>query len=316
MTTTAPREDDNESSSGGGSADKPNISMETKQASSSGRAKKARKKESKEESAESSSTGSSEGKSGSGGGYSADCSASDQSSDENGDRKETSSNLDLDVGGLTIHDRAASRSNNSSDEVVSCGLNDADGKPQSNDKRTADARKNDGEGKEHKDANSLGIELPMKSPDTIDLESIMRSKTEEERESVAVLQDHRVLPQWNGVRVAHPMDLRTDLSTVTVLQAGVVPGPFQSMAEQQQEQQLESTMQPEEASAPFSVDNYSQLLEVSEHCDLICKLGQSPTQISLSNRSFALSSNLTGSFGSKHTTRQTLCSEKSLLRIK
>lgn len=313
MTTAAPGEDDNESSSGGGSADKPTISMETKQASSSGRAKKSRKKESKEESAESSSTGSSEGKSGSGGGYSADCSASDQSSDENGDRKETSSNLNLDVGGLTIHDRAASRSSNSSDEVVSRELNDADGKPQSNDKRTADASKNDGEGKEHKDANSLGIELPMKSPDTIDLESIMRSKKEEERESVAVLQDHRVLPQWNGVRVAHPMDPRIDLSTVTVLQAGVVPGPFQPIAEQQQ---LESSMQPEEASAPFSVDNYSQLLEVSEHCDPICKPGQSPTQISLPNRSFALSSNLTGSFGSKHTMWQTLCPEMSLLRIK
>lgn len=258
--TTAATEEENNESSGEGVDDQPNILMETQQ--SSGRSDKmserARKKESKEESAESASTGSSEGKSGSGGGYSADCSASDQSSDENGDRKDTSSNLSLNVGGLTLHDRAASRSSNSGDDAPS-EQNEGGREAEANDNTSASVSKNDGKSVEQNDANSLGIELPMKSPDTIDLESIMRSKTKEERESAAAMQDYQVLPQWNGVRVGHPMDPRIDLRSVTVLQAGVVPGVFQSIEKQQQ---LQSGLQSEEASAPFSVDNYAQLLEV------------------------------------------------------
>ena len=219
--------------------------------------RESRKKEAKEESAESSSTGSSEGKSGSGGGYSADCSASDQSSDENGDRKETSSNLNLSIGGLNLHDRAASRSSNSSEDGEQCEANAP--QPESKHNGNAGTNANQGEGYDQEDTNSLGIDLPLKSPDMIDLESIMRTKTEEERESATALKDLRVLPQWNGVRVAHPMDPRIDLSTVTVLQAGIVPGTFQPIAEQQQPDMAKLN---EDNTPPFSVDIYAQLMEV------------------------------------------------------
>eukprot|EP00977_Amphora_coffeiformis_P008321 scaffold1879_cov178-Amphora_coffeaeformis.AAC.10 len=214
----------------------------------------ARKKEA--ESAESSSTGSSEGKSGSGEGYSADCSASDQSSDENGDRKETSSNLNLSVGGLNLHDREASRSSDSSEDGEQRETNDEQTDQENG---NAGSNANQGDGDDQDDTYSLGIDLPLKSPDAIDLESMMRAKTEEERETATVLQNHRVLPQWNGVRIAQPMDPRIDLSTVTVLQAGIVPLTFQLHADQEQP---DNPKPAEENTPPFSVDNYSQLMEV------------------------------------------------------
>ena len=209
------------------------------------------------ESAESSSTGSSEGKSGSGGGYSADCSASDQSSDENGDRKETNSNVNLSVGNLNLHDRATSRSSNSSEDGDQCETNHE--QTHNQEKRQACSDVNQGERDGQDDSYSLGIELPLKSPDAIDLESMMRIKAQEERETATVLQNQRVLPQWNGVRIAHPMDPRIDLSTVTVLQAGIVPLTFQPNSDAAQPDNPKTS---QENTPPFSVDNYSQLMEV------------------------------------------------------
>lgn len=246
----------NEEEESDGAGKKTDLSMEK----NSSLTTRSSRKETKEESAESASTGSSEGKSGSGGGYSADCSASDQSSDENGDRKDTDSNLNLKVAGLNLHGRAESRSSNSSDEIVEKSAQNYESESKGNVPREASKLRE--KTKDQEETSTLGIDLPLKSPDTIDLESILRSKTEAERESAAALENQRILPQWNGVRIAHPMDPRIDLSSVTVLQAGVVPGTFHSMPEQQQ---ADSTKIAEDNNAsPFSVDNYSQLMEVRE----------------------------------------------------
>ena len=247
MTTAA--EDDN-----GSGAEKPDIAMEdTRSEGAPSEESSESRKDGKDENAESASTGSSEGKgSGSGGGYSADCSASDQSSDENGDRKDPT--VKLSVAALNLHDRAESRSSNSSDgESRTRVRRDSEGK----EKRTSGEHKKISKDKGEKHA--LGIDLPMKSPDTIDLESMMRSKSEEERESAQALQDHRVLPQWNGVRVAHPMDPRIDLSTVTVLQAGIVPGNVPSLPEKSA---TAGPVNVQDNAAMFSINSYNQLMEV------------------------------------------------------
>jgi hypothetical protein len=210
----------------------------------------------KDENAESASDGSSEGKSGSGGGYSADCSASDQSSDENGERKQSEMDLSLSVAGLKVHDRSSSPSSNSSNDGKQSSNYKSSGKRS---ERNARSSKDKEAGHSHVSSQSFGIGLPLKSPDVIDLDSIMRTKTEQERENAVALKDQSSLPQWNGVRVAHPMDPRIDLNSVTVLQAGIIPGNDLSLMSKPISQGASAR---EESSAAFSISSYSQLMEV------------------------------------------------------
>jgi hypothetical protein len=213
----------------------------------------------KEDSAESSSTGSSEGKSGSGGGYSADCSASDQSSDENGRERRTE--LDRKVGSLKIHDDeedergGSSEDGDSSEQETATRLH----KPES----VHGANETPCQGQQMGEAN---VGFSMQATDAVYLDTIQKSTLEEECKSNFLLPDERVLPQWNGVTVAHPMDPRIDLSSVTVLQAGVVPVAFQKTDITQQQPMLLTEKKADEgAASPFSVENYSQLLEVGSN---------------------------------------------------
>jgi hypothetical protein len=74
------------------------------------------------------------------------------------------------------------------------------------------------------------------------------------------------LPQWNGVRIHHPMDPRIDLSTVGHIQTSVLsafPGNVDILT--QHEQMARGTDNPSESAGPPlppSIEQYMKLMEV------------------------------------------------------
>ena len=158
---------------------------------------------------ESSSTGSDGGKgggSGSGGGYSADCSSSDGSSLEAAKGNSTS----IQMSGLSLSD------NVSSDQI------DKESKPG---KAKTKTKSNKGGAMKPPKASRLAAEAGESSL------SPSLGKQEHSHGSVATGESSQIdhdespsLPQWNGIRVSHPMDPRIDLSIVNHVQTSSVPG--------------------------------------------------------------------------------------------
>ena len=114
-------------------------------------------------------------------------------------------------------------------------------------------------------------DIPHKSPDAIDIDAILATKSQHEAENAALLAGQSILPQFNGVRVAHPMDPRIDLSKVSVLPAGssAFPHPMHcapfpqaaaaaAVAAAASQQQLM-----DDNDNPPTVESYMTLMEVS-----------------------------------------------------
>lgn len=199
---------------------------------------------------------SSEGKSGSGGGYSADCSASDQESDECNEGKpkveETMQALDtLEIaegkndaastkkqdqhenhdkvpstraidGGHDITEQSSKEHRNhrqvQSSKTTSLGSNIAAAADPSNSNNDVGIVSS-----QPPTAPSEDFRFPFESPGIIDIDTILRWKTQQDRENSTFFSGCAFLPQWNGVRVGNPMDPRIDLSLVSVLPRGVSP---------------------------------------------------------------------------------------------
>jgi hypothetical protein len=240
-----------------------------------------------DENAESSSTGSSAGKSGSRGGYSADCSASDQSSDDTGALK---SGLNLAVSRMKIGESAsdvtiAPSSSPSEDENTE---DNADAKPAAFESKKKPPPKGHGSGTiEHTlsvaakaavtsteaDEKKRRHHRPKrKTPIAAQLEAIAQQHAKRDLEAVA-LEPTKPLPQWNGVRISHPMDPRIDLSTVmTTMQAGAVPAVQPTMQQgltiqtdttKSEKQDAQTALEEEEALDQPTIESYVNLMEVS-----------------------------------------------------
>ena len=199
--------------------------------------------------AESSSTGSSDGKEGGSGsgGYSADCSASDQSSDENGKKNGSSRGaaseqgavVDMDNDDEDDDDEAASTSDSKKQPPSGKPRDEAlrDEPPSREDSKRShrttkflngeqDVASAAGQSKTASAASSgrSSAALPL-SLDKMDLESILQYDPKKEIEEFAndpVFKQKQPV-QWNGIRIAHPMDPRIDLSTVGHVRTQSVP---------------------------------------------------------------------------------------------
>jgi hypothetical protein len=76
-------------------------------------------------------------------------------------------------------------------------------------------------------------------------------------------------PQWNGVRIQHPMDPRIDLSTVGHIQTSSLSISFPNNADipnQQKPNQQSNPIDSSEPPAPPSIDQYMTLMEVRRSC--------------------------------------------------
>lgn len=180
-----------------------------------------------------SSGSSSEGKgSGSGGGYSADCSASDQESSDGDAAKQGNSNETegIDLERLEIKDSpseqeatdkhlssmkdesARRRSSKTGASGRRSRLKSNENDDSDNDEQESTNRKGDDQSDSKMD--EIGVSLPLKSPDMIDIDAIMKTKAQQDRDNAAFFMGTAFLPQWNGVKVENPMDPRIDLSSV------------------------------------------------------------------------------------------------------
>lgn len=178
--------------------------------------------EPRDETAENSSESSSEGKSGSGGGYSADCSASDQSSDE---KTAENGGMKVSIERLSLRDEHK-RSQRKGRKKKSSHNKEHYSSPGKADSLEKDSDEND----DYDDVDEDNHALHQKPPASSDIQALatdiaaLQSQMQRwYQENALMLQGNGPLPQWNGVRIAHPMDPRIDLSTVShvALQPGV-----------------------------------------------------------------------------------------------
>ena len=77
-----------------------------------------------------------------------------------------------------------------------------------------------------------------------------------------VKQNSGLLPQWNGVKICHPMDPRIDLSTVGHIHTSSVPA-FPSNVDIPSRQSAETPDNSGVGPPPPSIDQYIKLMEVS-----------------------------------------------------
>lgn len=216
-----------------------------------------------------SSAGSSEDKTS--GGYSADYS-SDQSSDDTNSHKDGS--IKLSVERFNLHE-ARSRQNVASSSGRASSLDDGEVKSTGSHQGFGEVRK-DAAGKHAKVRTSQAREETAeegpgrhtgprrrKSRLAADIESMMKPR-KHELENAPIRDGSGQLPQWNGVRITHPMDPRIDLSTVGHLkQAPGVPLAATSSAPSDAGGQASGP-------PPPTMENYLQLMEVSNSVCVCC----------------------------------------------
>lgn len=187
---------------------------------------------------ESSSTGSEGGKgggSGGGGGYSADCSSSDASSD---DAVKRSSVPEKEMKRLKVSGDKKEDKPNGKDSKISKGKSASsgirsssqaalqeDGSDLTNDPKTAD------------EGFDIGRGMPVDA----------------------------VWPQWNGIRIQHPMDPRIDLSTVDHIRTSSLSTYPHNAHPTSNQNQKEEQQVPDRISnqATPSIDQYMNLMEVN-----------------------------------------------------
>jgi hypothetical protein len=211
---------------------------------------------------QSSSTGSDGGKgggsgSGSGGGYSADCSSSDASS--------------LEAAKGSIPDKGMARlsvdgdGNSAQESSAKASTSNKGPKSSAQKKQNGSRRGND----QTETCGTCGTSA-LKPED-------LASECDSDSQwnlAVDAMHSESSLPQWNGVRVFHPMDPRIDISTVGHIQESVLsafPSPSDKAdlpGNSEQEDKESAGDNPSESSEPPpppSIDQYMKLMEVINH---------------------------------------------------
>lgn len=183
-------------------------------------------------------------------GYSADCSSSDSSS-ESSSKKKVQPSIDLPVDNMTLDEK--NKIVESHTNCVSGGL-----KAHFQKKYLKRAKKAARKAQRIAVDNEYDLESLCSSTfDAVHTATEIGALEELMRQSRQMLDNPEMslglpLPQWNGIRISHPMDPRIDLSTVNRVQASNAP-----MTDELHRSQF--TM----PGPPPSVDNYLNLMEVS-----------------------------------------------------
>lgn len=205
-----------------------------------------------DDNAESSSNGSDGDKgggSGSGGGYSADCSSSDASSLE------------------------AAKASAPEKELSRLSMND-----ESVDDKTSKSRESFKLGKASNNIVPKTQKGGRRPPEPMEISHSISKQQEESnadsdpqwKENVKTENVANSLPQWNGVRVHHPMDPRIDLSTVGHIQTSAISAfpsnvdvPTQHHHQEEEPRSTNEVNTAVESPPPPSIDQYVKLMEVN-----------------------------------------------------
>jgi hypothetical protein len=214
-------------------------------------------------SGENDSSSSSNGRgSGSGsGGYNGDCSSSDASSDTSSKRKNASPDLAMEK--MTLNGEEKQADGSSGVKQVDSTTVHAKKKKKKKKRSSEESEAQQPNSNNHQvlqstvcspshtnyDIASNASSSGKSADQLIALDAILEQSRRLKDAKQISADPGQVLPQWQGVRVTHPMDPRIDLSTV-----GHVPGSNVPLA-------LSAPQDP--SVAPPSLDNYLHLMEVS-----------------------------------------------------
>jgi hypothetical protein len=214
-----------------------------------------------DDNAESASTGgsSTEGKgSGSGGGYNADY--SDQSSDykssddTGGARKEGSKQLVTCVAGLNLGESGSETSSASGSHVSR-----HESKPKPSQKHAVKGSKGIAKGKQRNGRSKRKSKRKVQK--SLGIQAILDFTNNRRFDNSPVLEGKQPLPQFNGVKIAHPMDPRIDISNVGHILHCSVPALQVPLATAYLFGAEQESSHPGQ-----SLDTYMQLMEVRPPC--------------------------------------------------
>lgn len=203
------------------------------------------------------SEGSSNGRGSSRGGYSADCSSSDTSSENFARGKSATEGVQVAVGNLNLDASKPEQGDSSQTNAKDDGKGHATQAPNT-DTESPVVESLSGKDKS-RSANHVSTKIGA-------LDEMLQQGRRLETEPLIVPGQAAVLPQWNGIRISHPMDPRIDLTAVGHLQSLPVPV-------QQSDVQAIAKGSVYTASTPApSVENYLHLMEVRITLNMVIEL--------------------------------------------
>jgi hypothetical protein len=210
------------------------------------------------------SSSSSNGRGSRGGGYSADCSSSDSSSDTSSNKKGQAP-VDLPVDKLNLEEKSTRPEPNDDDASAAQKAHQKKKQLKKSRKAARKAQSSPLNSQEDDHDSITSMNARRVAAQIGELEDLLQQSRQ--MLEAPILGSGQTLPQWNGVRISHPMDPRIDLSTVYRVQACDAPLTAEL-------HRAQFTM----PGPPPSVDNYLHLMEVSQPCctsccGAICDLG-------------------------------------------
>ena len=214
--------------------------------SSSDDGKEQSRKESENDSG-SSSNGRGSG-SGSGRGYNGDCSSDDASSSESSSKRKAAPELAVSVQSMDINERRDEQNEKAIqiDEVAGNKVKKSKEPWQVDDQQY--------NGWDVASATQVAIQINA-------LAAIIAQNRRLAEEHAIPTGENATLPQWNGIRISHPMDPRIDLRNV-----GHIPGSNVPVASSDATN-MHVNMLAHQNVAPPTVDNYLNLMEVRQDWD-------------------------------------------------
>lgn len=214
--------------------------------SSSDDGKEQSRKDSENDSGSSSNGRGSGSGSGSGRGYNGDCSSDDASSSESSSKRKAAPELAVSVQSMDINERRDARNENT------IQLDEVEGSKPKKSKDSWQVEDQQYNSWDVASATQVAIQINA-------LAAIIAQNRRLAEEHAIPTGENVTLPQWNGIRISHPMDPRIDLRTV-----GHIPGSNVPVASCDATN-MHVNMLAHENVAPPTVDNYLNLMEVRQH---------------------------------------------------
>lgn len=180
--------------------------------------------------------------SGSGRGYNGDCSSDDASSSESSSKRKAAPELDASVQSMVINERHGQ----TNDEEIRNDKIEARKSKKAKDRLHV----------EDQQYNSWDVASATQVAVQISALAAIIEQNRKLAEESAVPCHNSILPQWNGIRISHPMDPRIDLRTV-----GHIPGSNVPVASNDGIH-MHASVSAHQSVAPPTVDNYLNLMEV------------------------------------------------------
>lgn len=188
--------------------------------------------------------------SGSGGGYNGDCSSSDaSSSDSSSKHKQAAAELSVSALNMKRHEKRDEHNQQGEEKMINNRT-----QPKSNERRH-DKKNKDSWIPEDQQYSSW--DLASATQVAIQISALAAIIEQNRMIADETSRLDGTLPQWNGIRISHPMDPRIDLRTVGHIPGSNVPVASSNMMN------VEVNTLSHDTVPPPTVDNYMNLMEVS-----------------------------------------------------